>query len=107
MSDLPKTNDATGLSAATGSVYEIVDCTSEELFYPLGIYLTLDDALAAVMVDSPEQVGCVDHDEWDQSVQMEIRERCIGPSGHGTALWDITWSFSFDAEDEKLWSRRI
>ncbi len=94
-----------GLSVAHGSVYEVVDCTSEEIFYPLGIYPTIDAALAAVMVDSPEEVGCFDHDEWDECVRMEIRERAFGPSGHGKAVWHITWSLSYDATDEKLWAR--
>jgi len=96
-----------GLSVAHGSVYEVVDCTSEETFYPLAIYLTLDDAIAACMVDSPEEIGCVDHDEWDDSVRIEIRERRVGPSGHGRSVWTFAWNYSYDADDEKIWSRRV
>lgn len=88
-------------------MYEVVDCTSEETFYPLAIYLTLDDAIAACMVDSPEEIGCVDHDEWDDSVRIEIRERRIGPSGHGRSVWTFAWNYSYDADDEKIWSRRV
>lgn len=88
------------------SVFEVVDCTQEEVFFPLGVFLTLEAAIAACRVDSPDAFGCGDHDDWEESVRWEIRERLLGASGHGKPVYHISWSFSFDADDEKLWSRR-
>ena len=66
------------LAAPSGSVFEVVDSSNEETCWTLGIWPTLQEALAAL----PE-VGCNEADEYDEHRTIEARERGIGWGGHG------------------------
>jgi len=83
-------------------VYELVD-NSEDVYYCLGLYHTLEEALAdATHGDEP----CCDAEE---TCHMEIRERSFGFSGwgeHGKLVAEIYWCDKYDEEkDEYLWGK--
>jgi hypothetical protein len=90
--------------ACVASVFEVVDASNDETFFPLAIYTSLEDAKAAIAGDDPNDTGCCAHDDWEDFVTLEIRERAIGPSGHGKCVHRVTWSRGYDAGPE--WSRR-
>lgn len=38
------TKTAPALTAAAGAVFELVDCTNDENYFPMGLFLSLKDA---------------------------------------------------------------
>lgn len=90
----------------TGSVFEMVDATDDEQYFPLGIWLTLESAMAALdECKEPDDVGsdgC--HDDY---CKVEIRQHGIGWSGHGKKVYQREWISKYDeAKDEYEWHVR-
>lgn len=95
-----------GFAGAHGSVFEAADATNEEQYWTLGIWITLQEALTALRVDDPTDVGCHDADEWDEYRLIEIRERKIGWCGSGKVVAKMEWRATYDeASDEYKWAR--
>jgi hypothetical protein len=89
--------------AAPCSAFEIVDCTDDEQYFPLGHWLTLADAIAALDT-------CKDPDDLpsdgnhDDSCKVEIRKHKLGWSGHGRVVYRREWAQKYDeAKDEYEW----
>ena len=91
------------LSAAAGSVFELVDCTSDEVYFPLGLFLTLEKAINEVK-DCKEPPT----DEEDY-VKFEVRERQIGKFrrwDNGTTVATIEWIQDYiEAQDDWVWHK--
>lgn len=103
--DLTPTSDP-ALASASGSVFEAVDSSNEETYWTLGIWLTLQEALAALSVDNPEDVGCNEADEYDEHRTIEVRERKIGWCGSGKRVAKVEWIATWDEPaDEYKWAR--
>lgn len=91
-----KTENAAGPSAlANGSVFELIELQQcEDNYYPLGIFMTLADAVAVV---EEKGVGvCNDPEEW---AGVEIKERKIGLSDNGKTVWKRSWERNYGDED--------
>ena len=95
------------LAALSGSVFEAVDATSDEQYWTLGIWPTLEAAIAALEgCQEPSDFGCDDHDDYDEVCVVEIREREVGWSGVGKKRATLTWRSKYDeAADEWKWQR--
>jgi len=69
-------------------LFELVDATSDEMYYPLGIFTELADAIAESKQHDPSGWD-EDHDE---RAVAEIRARELGLSGHHyKVLWRCFW----------------
>lgn len=100
----PKSESA--LAAPSGSVFEVVDSSNEETYWTLGIWPTLQEALSALDVENPEDVGCNEADEYDEHRTIEVRERKIGWGGSGKRVAKVEWKATWDeAADEYKWAR--
>ena len=94
------------LAAPPGSVFEVVDSSNEETYWTLGIWPTLQKALAALDVENPEDVGCSEADEYDEHRTIEVRERKIGWGGSGKRVAKVEWKATWDEPaDEYKWAR--
>jgi hypothetical protein len=94
------------LAAPSGSVFEVVDSSNEETYWTLGIWPTLQEALAALDVENPEDVGCNEADEYDEHRTIEVRERKIGWGGSGRRVAKVEWKATWDEPaDEYKWAR--
>ncbi|MBK8037658.1 MAG: hypothetical protein IPK22_11055 [Verrucomicrobiaceae bacterium] len=76
------------ISAIPTHIYELVDATDEEHYYPLGLFTDLKAAIAQAEVFPPN--------EWDEDREdhacCEIRQRGLGLSGHDyEVLWRCEW----------------
>ena len=91
------------------TVFEVVDATSDEQYWTLGIFLSFDEAKSAVDVPMPSDIGCSDHDDYDDFRKVEIRERAIGWGGSGKTVAKMEWeSSSYDEkEDEFKWTSKF
>lgn len=89
-------------------IYEAVDTSDDEAHYPIGVYLTLEDAIADMTHNEGEpgftpQAG---DGRWDseERATIEIREREIGGFGQGKKVWERTWEQDYSEEmDEYPW----
>src|SRR5205085_930241 len=63
------------LASATGSVFEAVDASSDEQYYTVGIWMTLEVAIAAFRKLGDNEPG---EDIGDGVKIIEIRERKLG-----------------------------
>lgn len=85
------------------SIYEIVDYTNDEMYYSLGVFPDLDTAIKAI-----DNKNLYELDEFDSRdcgfFTVEIRERAIGWSGNGKAVFSRSWSEVYDEKaDEYQW----
>lgn len=71
----------------------------DDLYYPLGIFLALADAIAVV---EKHGVGiCTnDPDEW---AGVEIKERRIGLSSNGRTVWKRSWERDWSENATERW----
>ena len=63
------------------AVYELVDTTDDEMYYPIGIFLSLEEAVSAV--ESRDRPWNLSDQAYDcDGATIEIRKRRIGLHGH-------------------------
>lgn len=89
--------DSSGL-VGSEVVYELVDTTDYETYYPVGVFLTMDDAVSAV--ESKAQPWNLSDQAYDcDCATLEIRERKIGL--HGPRYKTVKkWEWRADYTDE-------
>jgi hypothetical protein len=87
------------------NVYEVVDYTDEVRYWSLGIWLTAEAAFDALRVCAePSDLGCDDHDDYDDVCRIEVWERNIGWGGMGTRVRIFKWMRKYnEAADEYEW----
>ena len=84
-------------------VYETCDTTSDEQYFPLGIWPTLEEALAAFDTEDADDINDISGHRED-SLDVEIREREFGLSEHGKTIKKMQWRKTYDeAIDEYVW----
>jgi len=96
----PKTTEAV-------EIYEVRDVTDEERYFPLGIYLSIQDAVGSLIgAFEPDS----HHGEWtdDSPERFEIYERKIGTSCNGKLVWEIERDEKYsDEKDEYLYETTL
>jgi hypothetical protein len=89
------------------NIYEIIDATTHEIYWTLGVWYSLPDALAALdkIADPGDLPDARDKD--DDFCRVEIRERQPGwNDGPGKLVHTRAWDYILDEEaDEFLWRR--
>lgn len=95
---------ATGvpLQRPVRAVFEVVDASDEEKYYPLGIYLDEAEALAVLDADAPPY-----NDDDPESVVVEVRRRPTGFHPHAFAVIATrTWVRDYETGDGHGWIAR-
>jgi hypothetical protein len=89
------------------NIYEVVDSTSDENYWTLGIFSTLEEAKREIeLCDEPADLGG-DREENDECCAVEIRERKFGWGGIGRKVAEYWWTSAYDeAKDEYGWIRK-
>lgn len=88
------------------SVFELVDVTDEEMYYPLGIWLSLEEAIAVVDQCKDDPAALPSPIEYEEYAKVEIRERRIGWSENNLAVFERKWVKDYDAAQDKYCWRR-
>lgn len=84
-------------------VYEIVDATSDERYWTLGMFPTLTDALVALDDTDPDDMPG-DHDDYESLCRIEVRERQYGWGGTGKTVRVREWTSEYnEVADEYEW----
>ena len=80
-------------------IYEVVDATNNETYYPLALYLILDEAISSIENITP--------DEWnsdgyiDDYTKIEVRERSLGwRSEVGDVVFILEWNKVYNEETD-------
>ena len=71
------------------TVFEVNDTSNEETYYPMGIFLTLEEAKAEVITLAESDGNVTDYGCDDGHEQLSIIERKIGWSGSGKTVFTI------------------
>jgi len=91
-------------------VYEVVDATSDEMYYPMGVFLLLDEAKNALRIMSKECSECsiTEHGGEDGYEKIEVRQRSVGKlrdNDSGVPVFTMERKCAYDDdEDENIWS---
>ena len=81
-------------------IYEIVDASSDEQYFTIGLFLTLEDAVSQVEFEGVSIISELDGDDHT----VEIREREVGKlewSGTGKKVWRRMWERDWSKEDDE------
>ena len=92
------------------TIYEVTDRTDEESYYPIGLFLSLSDAIKAIEAESEPWELCETAVEYGDDATIEIRERHIGINALdiGKLVWWRSWSKRYDeATDEYTWTVKL
>ena len=86
------------------SIFEIVEASDDETYWPLGVFASLSDAAEAIAL-GPEDFG--NPLDRDDSITIEIRERTFGwnPCETGKVVMKKTWTHDWpeDGEGDAIW----
>ena len=84
------------------SVFELCDTTSDEMYFPLGVFKTLDDVEKAITLASDKGHSISEFAE-DYEI-LEVRERKYGWSGSGSLRLKVEREIYYNEDtDEYLW----
>lgn len=84
------------------SVFEVIDYSNDEIYFSLGVFLTLEDAKYEINQDDPLEIS--NDKDLEDFVVYVIRERKIGMSGEGREVYRREWEQEYDeATDESKW----
>lgn len=82
-------------------VFEIIDSTDDEMYFPLGIFLTEGEALRAIRKADPEHPVSEHAEDYES---LSIVRRKIGWDGFGKRIWEFRRETQYNEErDEYLW----
>lgn len=103
-----KASDLKALLAEEGqeAVYEVVDYTDNEMYYPLGIFPTLDSANEYIEIGEKDDRAI----SWHQGEEYEeivIIKRKFGWSGNGKEVGRIRREEYYDEKTDKYLWRRV
>jgi hypothetical protein len=84
------------------TVYELVDVSDDEMYLPIGIFSSLENAIAAVESwgDNPEPELENGIEEYQK---VEIRERKLDSFDAFREVWTREWAWDFE-NDKGRWS---
>jgi len=83
------------------SVYEICDTTDDEIYYPLGIFESLDKAVAAIDLADTKNIKLSDRAEGTETIT--IYKRDFGWTELGTEVLIRHREEYWDGDDESCW----
>ena len=90
------------------TIYEARDCTDPDQYYPVGLWRTLDEAIAALEQcdDPPDNTG--GHGE-EGFCRVQIWRRQFGfTDNRDRKLAEVTWTRDYDETiDEDHWTREL
>lgn len=89
----------------TGSVFEVVDCTEGDVYYPVGHWRTLKEAIASLDKHNDSPDGLCSESMHEDRCHIEIREHAIGgKSGYGKKVYERKWRLAYqEATDLYVW----
>lgn len=88
------------------AIFEIVDATSDEAYYQIGVFLTLEDAVNAIEAKDRPWELCENAMFSGEAAVIEIRKRRIGIStlNSGEIVWSRGWVERYSEEaDDDVW----
>jgi hypothetical protein len=86
------------------TLYEIVDASSDEQYWTLAFFKTIDEAWAELNACTPEDFE--DHGGDCQLFRAEVREHKWGFGGNAKCVHAVEWARYYDEqEDEYKWRR--
>ncbi len=84
------------------SVFEVIDFTDDEVYNTLGVFLSLEEAIAAVdECKKPNDFGSPT--DCDEFFKVQIMERKVGWSGLGKKVFERTFTGEFIDPDGYEW----
>ena len=85
-------------------IYEVVDTTNDELYFPMGLFLSLDEAKAAILNGATDSESpMTEYGGEGDCEQIEIREREIGWSEQGVTKFTLNRQNKYDEEGDANW----
>lgn len=89
-------------------IFEIADVSDEECFFTIGVFLTLEEAVAAIEAKAEPWQLCESAMFSGEYAAMEIRKKKLGvldPMNNGEVVWARKWVNKYDEEtDEEEWA---
>lgn len=87
-------------SALVPKVYEICDCSNEEMYFTVGVFPTLETAVAAIEKDGPDL--CFENGE--DLIRLVVRERVMEKtcwSHPGKAVYEREWIEKYNEDTDE------
>lgn len=87
-------------------VYEVCDTTNDEMYFPMGIFLSKESAIESIKKHAEESPNCpMTEYAPDEYEMVEVRERKVGMYGDGKVVFTLERKCEYDDEtDEQRWA---
>lgn len=85
-------------------IYEVIDQTDDEMYYPIGMFLSAEEAEAKVRMHDEDNTPVSDSGACGEYETIVIRERKIGWEDGGTVLKVFERECRTNEDDECCWS---
>jgi len=88
-------------------MFEIADVSDEECFFTIGVFLSLEEAVAAIEAKAEPWQLCESAMFSGEYAAMEIRKKKLGildPLNNGDVVWSRKWNNVYDEDkDDDDW----
>ena len=80
-------------------IYEVIDSTNDEMYFTLGIFVSLDD-LKDRLITFDKNSAISDSGPNEDVEVIEVKERKIGWGEHGKTVFTITREYEYCEKDD-------
>lgn len=87
-------------------IYEVVDYTNDEMYYTLGLFLSLEQAMEYIE-EAEEPDRTISEFVYDHYEEIQILKRKIGWSQHGKPVKTIRREEKYNEEEDEYYWQRI
>jgi len=95
------------VDASVRNVFEIADVSDEEAYFTIGVFLSLEEAVAAIEAKTEPWTLCESAMFDGESASMEIRRKklnVLDPLNNGDVVWSRKWVNRYHEDsDDNAW----
>lgn len=92
------------IHAETKEVFELRDCSDSDMFFPLGVFLSLDSAVDIIVTADSKRRSISDSGGESGLETIKVYRRGIGMTGHGDEVYVAEREHAYcEREDDIYW----
>lgn len=84
-------------------IFELTDNTNDEMYFTLGLFLTLEEAVRTLLGGFERDSNYSDNGYGEGAERFEIHERKIGMGGNGILVWEVERSENYSDENDEYY----
>lgn len=85
-------------------IFELVDCTDDEMYFTIGLFFSLHDAIQAIKAHGKDEAIIEYSEDYEK---VEVRQRNVGFSDAGRKVYEAERETYYDEEADEYYWREV